>query len=205
VIHNGIDLQQYNPDIDPDKIRKELNLNHQDPLIGCIGRMGCKGQREILYALKNVISEFPRIRCLFVSEFSDPEPLYEDLNKLGLLGHVIFKGFRNDVPHIISSMDVLINFPTWEALGMIIIEAMACAKPVIGSDVGGIPEILKDRVNGILVPPGDTEKLSQAIIYLLKNKQDALNIGKSGRDLVEKNFNLEDTIEKKEKLYYKFL
>ena len=202
VVYNGIDLNQYNPDIDPLIIRRELNLKPDENLIGCIGRMGCKGQKEILYALNKVLPEFPNLKCLFVSESDEPEELYEDLNKLGLNDHVIFKGFRKDVPNIISSLDILINVPTWEALGMIMVESMACAKPVIASKVGGIPEVVIDRVNGILVPLADIDKLAGAIIYLLANKDKAKDIGKKGRALVEDKFDIEDTIEKIQNLYY---
>jgi len=171
------------------------------PLIGCIGRMGCKGQSDLLRAMRKVCKVFPEARCLFVSEFSDPHELKDDLAKLKVRKNVIFRGFQNDIPRIMSTIDVLVNVPVWEAFGLILIEAMATAKPVVASRVGGIPEIIKDRHNGLLVPPHNPEALADALIYLIKHKAEAVNMGKRGRELAVDKFDLNNTVGNTEEVY----
>ena len=201
IIHNGVDIQQYSPQVSTNGFRKELNVDINVPLIGCIGRMGCKGQSDLLRAMRKVCKVFPEARCLFVSEFSDPHELKEDLSKLKVRKNIIFKGFQNDIPRIMSTIDILVNVPIWEAFGLILIEAMATAKPVVASNVGGIPEIVRDRYNGFLVSPHNPEALADALIYLIRHKAEAVNMGKHGRQLAVDKFDLNDTVDNTEEAY----
>jgi len=201
IVHNGVDIKQYSPDVSSNGFRKDLNLDLDVPLVGCIGRMGCKGQKDLLYAMKKVFKVFPEARCLFISEFSDPHELKDDLDRLKLGKNIIFRGFQNDIPRIITTIDILVNVPVWEAFGLILIEAMATAKPVVASNVGGIPEIVKDKYNGLLVPPHNPEALAEALIYLIKNRKEAVNMGKHGRQLAVEKFDLVDTVNNTEEVY----
>jgi glycosyltransferase involved in cell wall biosynthesis len=201
IIHNGVDTEQYSPLVSSNGFRRELNIDLEAPLIGCIGRMGCKGQSDLLYAMKKVCKVFPEARCVFISEASDPDELRDDLEKLKLRKNIIFKGFQTDVPRIIATIDILVNVPVWEAFGLILIEAMATGKPVVASNVGGIPEIVRDRYNGILVPPHDPAALAEALIYLIRHRKEAINMGRRGRQLVVEKFDLANTVRNTEELY----
>jgi glycosyltransferase involved in cell wall biosynthesis len=78
-----------------------------------------------------------------------------------------------------------------EAFGVVLLESLSCKTPVIATAVGGVPEVVRDHENGILVPPNNPLKLAEAIQYLLDNKDVRIRMGKEGRDLVESSFSLE--------------
>jgi glycosyltransferase involved in cell wall biosynthesis len=100
---------------------------------------------------------------------------------------------------------VLILPSLYEAFGMVIIEALACETPVITTNVGGTPEIVKDGVNGILVPVNDPVKLAEAIDYLLNNKYIRRKFGEAGRKIVVENFSIEVLVKKLYKIYKKII
>ena len=120
---------------------------------------------------------------------------------LGLNHNVIFSGIRKDIPEIMSTLDIFVLPSINEPFGRAILEAMACGKPVIATNGGGIPEIVKNDETGVLVPLKDADKLAQAIIVLLEDKERAKKMGLAGRKRVERYFSLEKMVEKIETLY----
>jgi len=206
VIHNGVDLERFSPKINPYRIREEFNIRDDEKVIGCIGRMGCKGQKEILLAMRSLINEFPNLKLLLVGDYPiKGEPYYEWIDKFGLNGKVLFTGFREDIPEILSCLDIMVFLPELEAFGLAILEAMAMSKPVIATRVGGIPEIIQENVNGILIPPKDIQAIVRSIVYLLRNTEEAKRIGMNARDNVEKNFQISFTVNKISNLYKRVL
>lgn len=106
---------------------------------------------------------------------------------------------------ILNSIDILVQPSRMEGLGVAMIEAMACAKPVIGTCVGGIPEVIGDNEGGILINNRAPEELAKAIIYLLKNPALAHKIGLNGRSRVERLFNIYTNVAELEKIYFDLL
>ncbi len=95
-----------------------------------------------------------------------------------------------------DSIDLLVLPSLEEAFGRVLIEAMAAMKPIVATNVDGIPEAVIDKQTGILVPPKDSKALSNAIIYVLKNPVIAKKMGEEGRKRVERFFNIEETSKK---------
>ena len=114
-------------------------------------------------------------------------------------------GFYKDIPQILKCMDVYCLPSLSEGFNRSLLEAMACGLPVIATRVGGNIEIVQDGVNGLLVPPSNSERLADAIAELLRDREKARNMGFEGRRIVEENFSIEKNVEKIEAQYLQIL
>lgn len=205
-ILNGIDLNRFNFDIDINKKREELNLFSSNLLICTVASLlPHKGIKYLLYAIYEVKKKIPNINLLIVGCGPQQRELEEIVEKLKIKKDVRFLGVREDVLKILKIIDVFVLPSQAEPFGLVILEAMALGKPVIGTKVGGIPEIISDQKTGILVPPGDSKALAKTIIELLTNDQKAKHMGEAGRRRVEKYFTSQAMVEKTENLYKKLL
>ena len=101
----------------------------------------------------------------------------------------------------IADIFVLPSTVTLEMFGIVNLEAMACSVPIIASEIGGIPDVIKDEENGLLVPPKDPEALAKAIIKLLNNEELALKLGKTGRKMVQQKYKWNVVAQETEKVY----
>jgi glycosyltransferase involved in cell wall biosynthesis len=198
VVYNGIDLALKS--MDRKAIRKELGINASIPLAGLVGRLvDWKGPDLFLQAAALVAEEMKQARFVLVGDAIFGEKSYaEDLRslaaRLGIADSVVFTGFRDDVPDIMASLDVLVHASILpDPLPTVLIEAMSLSKPVIASNDGGVPEIVEDGVTGLLVPPGDVKALAAAMLRLLGDRKEALHMGKMGRKRAEEIFDIEKT------------
>jgi glycosyltransferase involved in cell wall biosynthesis len=191
LIHNGVALTKFDPySIDREAIRKELGITADELLIGTIGKLNRgKGVYELLRAVGLTARGNGWIKLVFVGDGEAREGLETEAEELGIREKVIFTGTRKDVERIYAAMDVFVLPSTCEeAFGMVLIEAMAMGKPVIGTMVGGIPELISDGINGILIPPGDENALAEAILKYLTDRDFAARVAASGRQTVESQF-----------------
>ena len=138
---------------------------------------------------------------LLVGAGAQEEKLKNFCVDLKIEKNVIFTGERDDIPEILSSIDIFVLPSLREGLPLTILEAMACAKPIIATNVGGIPEAVKDGVSGILVPPKDPESLQNAIVELLDDTEKQETMGLKGKQICEEHFRSRAMVDKIEKLY----
>ena len=210
-IHNGIDLKEFVKDVKGDTIKQEFDLNENFPIIGVIGSISpAKGHKYFLKALVEVEKKYPRVVTLIVGESSLVFRRWRGrmekfVKKLGLRERVIFTGLREDISQIMAALDVFVLPSINEAFGLVLLEAMAFKKPIIASNVGGIPEIVKHGITGLLVPPGDPESLAKAIIEITQHPKEAVKMGERGRERVERYFSLDAYVQKIEKVYEEIL
>lgn len=167
VINNGITISQFNQTSQRNVLRSSFGRTEKDILLVIPGRLAPEKGHEVLFkALNLVIPRVPHIYCLVVGD----GPLKNDLEALvksmKLEKHVIFTGIRKDMPDIYNACDVMINASFIEGLPMVILEAMASRLPIIATKVGGVPNVLRNKENGILLDPGKPEDLAEAIIEL---------------------------------------
>jgi len=198
IIPNGTDVARYSSNGAGKRIRSELDIGPQDPVVGIVGRIvHWKGHQDFLHAAQKVYEQIPQCRFLVVGDASFGSPAYErrmrELAKeLGLEKVVIFTGFRADVPDLIATMDLVVNASrSPEPFGLSVIEAMAAGKPVVGTNAGGIPEIVVNGVTGTLVPMKDVVALERAIVGILQAPDQRQTMGKAGRKRVEEFFTIE--------------
>ena len=211
VIYNCIDPDLYNPNVDRNALRQELNIGMDIALIGFIGRIHPeKGLEYLVRAAKEIIEVVPEVRFLIVGDTALGKEEYQkrmrDLSaELGLAGKILFLGYRKEVVEIIAALDILVLPSLREPFGLVSLEAMAIKKPVIATNTGGSPEVVIDGKTGLLVPPRDSGALFSAIIRLLKDKELARKMGAAGRERVTSFFSPEFTISRLQEMYNKIL
>lgn len=199
---------QYKPG-DRAAVREEFNIDAGTMVVGFIGRFSPgKGQPEFLRAARIIKQRIDRpVTFLLVGGASYGEAEHEKeirelAKQLSFTDDLIFTGFRKDIPRLLAAMDVL-AFPSHEeSFGNVLLESMAMKVPVVASDSGGVPDIVKNGETGILVPPKDAEKLAAGLLDLILNGDKRVSFAAAGRERVEKYFNLERYMDTLESFYH---
>jgi L-malate glycosyltransferase len=187
-IHEGIDLAHVDA-APPVSVGETFWLPTNAPVVGCIGALvEHKGHRHLVHAAVDVVRAEPEVRIVILGEGELREELTRMIHGLGLERHVLLPGFRPDVLSLLKTFDVMVMPSITEGLGTSILDAMACSKAVIGSAVGGIPEVVDDGVTGLLVPPRDASALGAAIVRLLRDSGLRETLGRAGRRRLETRF-----------------
>lgn len=191
------------------RLRAALGLSPSDFVLGMVANFHpVKGHDVLLDAFARVAREAPGARLL-VAGGDDGDPARAAFRRdlegriagLGLMGRVILAGPRRDVPLLMAAIDVLAVPSRMEGLGVVIPEAMARGKPVVGSRTGGIPEAIEDEVTGILVPPGDPEALASALRRLVRDPAEAARMGRAGLGRFRDRFRTATLLDGYERLY----
>jgi len=212
VIYNGVSLS--NHDL-TSKSHLKLKPKNKHPHIGLVGRIDWwKGQKELILAAKEVLKKEPKAKFLFygspnkhdkktLNYFKEIKKLRTELN---LQKSIIFKGHIDNILFEISRLDILVHASTQnEPFGRVIIEAMSTHTPVLASSMGGTKEIIKDKYNGLLVDPRNTEKLANSIVKLIQNPDISKKYAKNAYNTVENKFTLEHTTYQIQQSWYKLL
>lgn len=181
---------------DRDRLLAEFGLPAGSRLVGMAAQfIPRKGHDVLLAAVPKVLSRCPDTRFLVFGRGPLEEKVRQEVQSGGLADYVRLAGFRSDLPSYIGCFDVLAHPARDEGLGVILLQACAAGVPVVATPVGGIPEIVQDRVNGLMVEPGDAEGLARALIQLLEAKDMRIRFGRAGRDLVETEFSVEKMVD----------
>jgi len=199
LIYNGIDLDKF----DPEKYYHVENpaveeLFQGKPVIGSVGRLDPrKGYRYLIEAFSKVKRVEKDARLLIVGP-GNPENLPV---AAGLKDGITFIPAVDNMPYFLSRIDLFVLPSLEEGLGIAILEALAMRKPVIATAVGGIPEIITNGENGVLVPGGNAAALATAILATWRDPDQRKQFEAAGRDLVIKKFNLKNSMAQVEKVY----
>ncbi len=192
VIHNGRDLTSLAPPSFADRVsaRAELSLESAHAML-LLGRLSIeKGHALLLEALNILRSRQPRLMAMFAGVGPLEDPLKALSNRLGLAARVRFLGYRSDLSRLLAASDLVVLPSISEGLPLAAVEALASARPLIATRVGGIPEIVIDGQTGLLVPPNDPAALAQAIDRVLGNPNLGTYLGMNGRRFVEQHFDV---------------
>ena len=203
VINSGLELNKYRKtDIDKAKKRKELQLEENVPIVGMISRLEpVKGPQYLVEAAKAIIAKVPQVKFLILGEGSLRAKLTARCQELGMADKFIFTGWREDIPEILSLLDILVLPSLNEAVGRVLIEAGAAGIPVVATKVGGIPEIVKDGETGFLVPPQDADTLAKTIIVLLENEEKRKSLGEVAKKWIDEKFSADNMVTSVTNLY----
>jgi glycosyltransferase involved in cell wall biosynthesis len=192
LIYNGVDLQRYDHQEPCCTLPEEYGMEPGSQIVGVVARLEPeKGHPTLLEAWPGVLRACPDVYLLIVGEGSRRDALEAQARELRIAHRVVFTGRRDDVPAVTAALDVAVLPSYREAQGLTILEAMALSRPVVASNVGGIPEMIEDGVSGILVPPHDAAALTGAIVRLLRDHPYADMLGRAGHDLVHDRFCIE--------------
>ncbi len=203
-IHNGIDLSRFVP-VSPAEIvalRESLGIPADAPVLVTVAVLRQpKGIQYLLEALPDILQRVPDTRYLIVGDGNHRGKLESVATEKGVSDRVIFAGTRRDIPQILASTDIFVLPTLTEALPTALAEAMAAEKPIIASNVGGVPEMVDDGQNGLLIPPADPRALTEACLNLLESPERAREMGRAGRRIVEERFDIQRQVRQLEALY----
>jgi glycosyltransferase involved in cell wall biosynthesis len=205
-IYNGVDLERFDEATGGEAIRAEFGIPANAPLAVVVGRLEPeKGHPTLIEAWPVVHHHFTSAHLLVVGEGSERDRL-EGLAAAHLRAEICcasvhFLGRREDVPQILAAADVVVMPSYREAQGLAIVEALAANRPVIASNVGGIPEMIRSGENGILVPSQDPSALASAIALLFRDRALASRLANAGHELVHAKFCVDDMLRDIEAIY----
>jgi glycosyltransferase involved in cell wall biosynthesis len=203
VIHNGIDFSRVrvsSPEA-PGRLRVQLDLVDKRVVLMAARMHPEKGYEHLLAALPRVLARVPNL-VLLIAGTGSLEARYRYLSaSLGLGSCVQFLGFRRDLPDVMAASDLVVLPSLAEAFGLVVAEALYLGVPVVASRVGGIPEIVEDGIDGLLVAPGDDEALAGALTALLLDDERRCRLRGAGREKVTSRFGFRHMVAAYERLY----
>ena len=207
-----IDVSVFNPYISKTVMRESHNIKPEDPAMLYIGDLTkTRGLHVLIEALSNIVKVYPDMK-LFLAVNMPLEKyiegnfeIKEKIKSFGLNSNILPLGIIDNMPEIMAGSDIFIApYLTIESIAdypISLLEAMACSKPVIATKVGGIPEIVKHEVNGLLIEPGNVHELEAAILSILENKDKAKNLGDNAARFVVENFSTNVVAKKYEEVF----
>ncbi len=204
-IPTGVDLTRFNPSrCDPGMIRNELGYTN-GPLIAMTGVItNGDGLEDFVAAAAEVIKTIPETRFYIVGTGlpADVRRVRVVVAQYRLQNEVFILGYREDIPQILSAVDLLVHCPSANfGLPQIVLQALAMGKPVVVTKVGAISEAVFDGVTGYLVPPRDVQALADRVIDLLQDDLKRKAFGQAGRRFVKERYSLEGMLDRIEQLY----
>jgi glycosyltransferase involved in cell wall biosynthesis len=206
-IWNGIDVVSFAAQaVCGTTIREELDLGPDERVVTAIGRLTSqKGYSYLLQSVPLVLQALPETRFLIAGDGPLRSKLEREAYSLGIGSSVYFLGYRTDVAPLIALSDLIVMPSLREGLPNVILEALALAKPVIATAVGGIPEIITHQVSGILIPPRDPVRLAESILQVLTVLALARGLGERGRQEVTERFTVAAMVDRTVTLYRQVL
>jgi glycosyltransferase involved in cell wall biosynthesis len=201
-IHSGVDIYQFlNSNGNITKKRRSLGIGPKEVVIGFVGwLLPIKGPDVLLKAMDYIWPQQPETTLLMIGKGDLAVDLRAEALRKNVNGKVKFLGWRQDIAEIMPLFDLLVLPSLNEGMGRVLVEAMAAGKPVVGSKVGGIPDLIQDGQTGYLVPPADEKALADAILKVLNDRQSSNLMGQRGKELCQQ-FSLEAMVEKLDDLY----
>jgi len=204
-IYNGIDYSNYKS-VPDEGTMKSLSIRKGAPVVGFVAAFRPRKDHELLMnSARVVIDQYPDTIFLLVGDGETREKIETMAEELGIKDNCRFTGFRNDIPELISTFGVAVLSSHWEGLPIAVLEYMASSKPVVCTNVSGMPELVRNGVNGFLVNPGDSGDFAEKIIKLLRDRELAKNMGNRGLETVRNSFSEEKMMEEIENLYGQIL
>ena len=189
-------------EIEKGKLRAKLGLSYETPLVGIVGRLvRVKNHALFLQAAQLIVSQTPEVRFVIVGDGELKAELLAKAEALGLREHVFFLGWQKEMTAIYADLDLVVLTSFNEGTPVSLIEALACGKAVVATNVGGVADIVRPRETGLLVPSNDPEALTQGILTLLAQPSLRKKMGEVGRKYVRKQFSQHRLIDDISKLY----
>lgn len=177
-------------------MRAEFGLPADSIVIGVVAQLiRRKGHAVLLDALPALLEVEPRLRVLFFGKGSLHDELASTIAARGLSQQVQLAGYREDLPALLPALDLLVHPAFAEGLGVSLLQASSAGVAIVASNAGGIPEAVRDGVNGVLVPPQDVDALTAAIAALLRDPVRRAQLGDAGRALIASDFSVDTMVE----------
>ena len=207
-IINGVDLEKYSTITKLKNIRRNLSIEDDDIVIGTVGNLKkVKNQIMLLRSFELLLEEEPKVKLIiigqgFAGDRDNAEPeLREFIKRQGLETKVFLLGYREDVYSILKEIDIFCLTSKMEGLPISLIEAMASGVPVIGTNVQGINDVIKNGQNGLLVKDNEVNQLKKAIVSLIRNPKFSRKLAEAGNKYAMVSYSLKNCVDNYERLY----
>ena len=205
---SGIDIEKFNSNIKDTDILRSYNISDSEFVILFVGQLiERKRIKDLINALGIIKNNFNKISLCIIGDGEERDNLEKIAIKLNLKNKVIFIGsVQNEkLPYYYTACDLFVLPSRQEGMGVVLLEAMACGKPVIGSDVDGIKSIIQNGFNGMLFKSMDVEDLAENIKFLYNNEKERVRLAKNARKVVENKYSNTIQIKKILKIYSKVI
>lgn len=202
VIENGIDFAKFkDSEKYRDNTRNKYNIKEDELVIGVVGRLSeQKDPMTMIKAFEQVHKENKKAKLMYVGSGELEEDVLKYAKEHSILENVIITGWIKDVEKYIPAFDIAVLPSKWEGFGLVLIEYMACNKPIVGSNLGGIADIIKDNENGLLFEVENYKELAEKILYLINNMNEVTKIINNNKTYKDK-YNIKTLIEKHRKVF----
>ena len=198
VIRNAISVDRFLLVTEP----ASENIRSHDPVITTIGRLiPDKAQDVLIDAAKIVLQEHPRAQFVIVGDGSERPKLEAQVAAHGISDRVTFTGMRRDIPELLAQCDIFVLPSRREGLPLSAVEAMAAARPVVVTDVGGNRELITPGIDGLIIPANDVSALAEVLIDLIKQPDLCRKLAQAGRQRAQTHFSLNTMIQQYEAIY----
>lgn len=205
VIWNGITAPKFDPQ-EVARINKQYRNNRADFIIGTAVVMSeQKGLKYLVEAAKHIIDKYPEIKFMLIGDGPLKTDLEHQVRGLNLENNFYFPGYKKDIPNYIKTMDIFIMPSLWEGFSIALLEANALGIPIITTDVGGNSEIIKNEINGLLVPAKNPDALAKAVISLFLDRTLREQFTENGKKLFKENFEVSKMVKNYNDTYYKLM
>ncbi|VAW32428.1 hypothetical protein MNBD_CHLOROFLEXI01-4749, partial [hydrothermal vent metagenome] len=210
VVHNGIDLTQFEPKSSPATFRQQFNIPPDAPLVGTVGRLRpWKGQDRFIRVAAAVAKSNPAVHFLIVggSLFQVNDDFEKQLHQLvadnNLNNRITFTGQLQNVRPALAELDIFVHAGSPEPFGLVNVEAMAMGKPVVAFAHGALPEIVRHEETGLLIQPENEGGMATAVTHLLNQSAKRIEMGQNGRLRAASHFNIQRVAHEIETIYDK--
>jgi glycosyltransferase involved in cell wall biosynthesis len=195
-VHNGVSTTTFVPGEPAGyAVRSRFEISPDEFLLVCAARLSeAKGVDILLHAVSRVLRQGISLKCIILGDGPLKADLIGEANRLGLTGYVFFEGFQRDVRPYFQAASAFILTSHLEGLPLSILEAMACGQPCIVTNVGGNAEVVKDRVNGLVIAPGSFDEAEEAILFLATHPEERAAMAHAARESVLRSFEIKDRI-----------
>jgi glycosyltransferase involved in cell wall biosynthesis len=210
VAPDGIDCRRLSPRrVLPGVLRRELGVDDSTPLVLCVGQLGPRKGQDVFLAAAEVVARRdlqPQFVVVGTRLTEKPEvvdfeaALHRRASNGSLADRTHFLGWRTDVPELLRDADVVVNAARQEPLGVVILEAMSLARPLVATAVGGTGEQIEHGRSGLLVAPDEPLALAEAVLRLLADASLRQALGRAARQTIEQRFDVEQAAARVERL-----
>jgi glycosyltransferase involved in cell wall biosynthesis len=189
LIHNSIQLPAATSARRDQALLQNLGWTEQDYVVSVVARLEpVKGHTYLIEAVRQLIPEYPHLRCLIVGEGRTRAALERQIEQANLQAHICLTGFRDDIPALLQASDAFCLPSLSEGLPYALLEACAYRRPLLVTEVGGMAEFLQHQQTGFLVPPGDAAALAEGLRWLMAHPQAVTEMSQRAFSELERHF-----------------
>lgn len=202
VVPNSLMVDEYRPNRNNQRVRREWGVTTDEIVVACIGRLSPeKGLDVFLRAAAGVLRERSNVRFILIGVGPEEQALRELVAELGIAAHVIFAGYRKDMKQVYDSTDLVVQSSYTEGMPNVILEALLMEVPVVATNVGGTPEVVEHGRHGILIEPGSPGRLAEEILRFIHDRPRFQAMARAGRLRVAHEFDSRKRIERMAHIY----